>query len=144
MSASTRRSDDFEDECRRHFEQLSEREGSFEQMLPVYRFGRDLATAPDTTGKHFEAIESTIRARFEVQHPDRSYERARQAIRYGYERAMALKPGASDSTLGQAGEPLQEWHRTLFQHGESDTTNVTSQNMAARDPQQDTSEDRAS
>lgn len=138
MSTSTRRPDSFEHDYRAHFDDQGHAERTFEEVLPAYRFGRTAALAPDTTGERFEAVEAKVRARYEVEHPTRSYAADRTAVRFGYERATQLKPGASADTLSDAPDAVREWNRSLHQHGDEGKTNVTSRNMAIRDPQQAT------
>jgi uncharacterized protein (TIGR02271 family) len=68
---------------RSHFDDLKIGGTTFEEQVPAYRFGQDLA--PGGTGR-WEDIEGDTRTRWEAQHPG-TWDKFKDSIRFAYARA---------------------------------------------------------
>jgi stress response protein YsnF len=71
------------EEYRRHFDSQKIEGAQFEERLPAYRFGEELA-GPGAPGR-WEEAETDARARWEVQHPG-TWDKFKDSIRYAWSR----------------------------------------------------------
>jgi len=82
---------DDETEYHRHFTTAFANKGHlYEQYLPAYRYGADLAADPRYHNKEWSAIESEVRRSWEARQPG-SWERFKDALRYAWNRARGRR-----------------------------------------------------
>jgi sporulation protein YlmC with PRC-barrel domain len=62
--------------------------GAYDDYEPAYRYGYEKAHEDDYRNTSYHDAEQAIRDDFGVKHPDRDYDRDRDAVRYGYTRAQ--------------------------------------------------------
>lgn len=84
---------DFENAYQRHFEKTFDTaEWSFDDVLPAYRFGRELASDADFAGRSFESAEEDIRAYYVSKRLPRAFHDIRPAILCGYTLVHRSRP----------------------------------------------------
>jgi uncharacterized protein (TIGR02271 family) len=59
---------------------------TYDQYVPVYRYGYDLANDSRYTGQDWSAVESSARRDWEQRYPNNAWEDFKDAIRYGWDR----------------------------------------------------------
>lgn len=75
-----------ESEFRSHFDQTYAARGEdFESHRPGYTFGYSYGSEPRLREVEYERVEPTMRERYEQRHGAGAFERAREAIRHGWE-----------------------------------------------------------
>ena len=74
---------DFEESFRRHFEANYAGE-EWDNFLPAYRFGREMASDADFAGRSFRRAEEDLRARYVSKRARSPFESVRAAVQYGY------------------------------------------------------------
>jgi uncharacterized protein (TIGR02271 family) len=57
---------------------------SYDTYLPAYRYGYDMASDPRYKGRSFDQVESDLRAEYERRYPRSTWEKMKDAIRYGW------------------------------------------------------------
>jgi uncharacterized protein (TIGR02271 family) len=57
---------------------------SYDTYLPAYRYGYDVASDPRCEGRSFEEIEPDLRADYSRRYPNSTWEKMKDAIRYGW------------------------------------------------------------
>jgi uncharacterized protein (TIGR02271 family) len=83
---------DDEAEYRRHFTTAFTNKGyPYEQYVPAYRYGAELAADPRYQNKEWSAIEPEVRRSWEARQPG-SWERFKEAMRYAWDRARGRRP----------------------------------------------------
>jgi uncharacterized protein (TIGR02271 family) len=83
---------DGEAEYRRHFTTTCADKGyPYEQYVPAYRYGAELAADPRYQNKEWSVIEPDVRRSWEARQPG-SWERFKEALRYGWDRARGRRP----------------------------------------------------
>jgi uncharacterized protein (TIGR02271 family) len=83
---------DEEAEYRRHFTTTCADKGyAYEQYVPAYRYGAELAADPRYQHREWSAIEPEVRRSWEARQPG-SWERFKEALRYGWDRARGRRP----------------------------------------------------
>jgi hypothetical protein len=75
---------DFTPEYRKNFEQLFGSQSGFDSMEPAYEYGYRSAGDIRYKGRSWEEVENDLRAAYERDNPDVSWDRAKPAIRYGW------------------------------------------------------------
>jgi uncharacterized protein (TIGR02271 family) len=83
-----------EDEAafRHHFTTTLATKGyPYDEYVPAYRYGAELAAEPRYQHKEWSAIEPEVRHSWEERHPG-SWERYRDALRYAWERVRGRRP----------------------------------------------------
>jgi sporulation protein YlmC with PRC-barrel domain len=77
----------FEDELRRHHLTVAADSGlTYEDMLPAYRHGYDLASGDRYLGRSWDGVATEVRAEWEARHPTPPWERAGVAIQGAWDR----------------------------------------------------------
>ena len=69
--------------------------GSYETYLPAYRYGYEMASDPRYTGRSFDEVETDLRKDYGQRYPDSTWERMKDAIRYGWNRVTGKAKAAS-------------------------------------------------
>lgn len=91
---------DFETSYRRHFERTYDGDRwAFEDLLPAYRFGREIASDADFAGRPFQSAEDDLKAYYLIERRRPAYKIARDAIRCAYtlvQRIRPFEPGGLD------------------------------------------------
>lgn len=83
---------------RRHHEQHYAQSGTpFEDAEPGYRFGYETAHQAEFRNRRYAEAESELESSYRQQHPDRDYEGAREAVRFGYGRAHYNRLGDDEA-----------------------------------------------
>lgn len=78
----------FQDELRRHHLAVNAASGLFyEDMLPAYRHGYDLAGSDRYRGRAWDAAEPEVRAEWEALHPADPWDRVKLAVQGAWDRA---------------------------------------------------------
>jgi uncharacterized protein (TIGR02271 family) len=74
-------------EFRRHFEQnYASAGGRYEDYGPAYSYGYTSAGDPQYRNRQFNEIEPDLRAGYERRHPNSSWEKIKNSVRYGWDR----------------------------------------------------------
>ncbi|MGA7409338.1 MAG: YsnF/AvaK domain-containing protein, partial [Bryobacteraceae bacterium] len=74
---------DFQNDFKRRF---SSDGGDYNTYKPAYEYGSTMAGDPRFTGKRWEDVEPTVRTEFGRRHPEGSWDRLKDAVRYGWNR----------------------------------------------------------
>jgi hypothetical protein len=78
---------DYDADYRTHFQTTYGNTGTpYDNYFPAYRFGERMAGEQQYQGRSFADIEPNLRRDYESSHPGSSWERMKEAIRYGWER----------------------------------------------------------
>jgi uncharacterized protein (TIGR02271 family) len=59
---------------------------SYDTYLPAYRYGYDMASDPRYKGRSFDQVESDLRTEYERRYPKSTWEKMKDAIRYGWDK----------------------------------------------------------
>lgn len=90
------RTDDYDhrDDFRRDFESRYRSAGDarYEEYEPAYRYGYDVANDKRYRGRDWEDVEDTLKTDYLRTHPTSSWDRARGAVRYGWEKMTNKRP----------------------------------------------------
>jgi hypothetical protein len=81
--AATRHWTDYDADFRTNFSACYGESGRYEDAMPAYRYGYDLATSEDYYGRDWTAFELDARDRWELHNPG-TWERVKESIRYAW------------------------------------------------------------
>ena len=70
---------------------------SYDTYSPAYRYGYDMASDPRYKGKSFSDVESTLRSDYGSRYPGGTWDKMKDAIRYGWDKVTG-KTGSSASS----------------------------------------------
>jgi len=69
---------------------------NFNDYAPAYRFGSTLAADPRYSGRNYSEIEPELRAEYGRKYPESAWDRVKDAVRYGWDRATGkTRPATS-------------------------------------------------
>jgi uncharacterized protein (TIGR02271 family) len=68
---------------------------AYDTYLPAYQYGYTTASDPRYRGRSFEESEADLRADYERRYPASTWERMKDAVRFGWERVTGKAVGAS-------------------------------------------------
>jgi uncharacterized protein (TIGR02271 family) len=87
-SASRSGAVDYDSDFRKDFQSRygSDRDASYETYAPAYRYGYEMANDPRYRGKRWDDVESTFRTDYERNNPNGIWNRAKGAVRYGWDK----------------------------------------------------------
>jgi len=68
---------------------------SYDAYLPAYRYGYDMASDARYRGRSFDEIESDLRTDYARRHPDSTWEKMKDAIRYGWNKVTGKAKAVS-------------------------------------------------
>ena len=71
--------------------------GRYEDYEPAYRYGYEMANDPRYQNRNFGEIESDLRADYGRRYPDSTWERMKNAVRYGWDRVTGKTRTASSA-----------------------------------------------
>ncbi|HET6569207.1 MAG TPA: PRC-barrel domain-containing protein [Rhodothermales bacterium] len=113
---------------RTHFDLVYGGKGAatFEDFFLAYHFGRVQALDARLFGDSFLQAEQDLRALYELRFPGRSFEDAREAVRYGFNLGAALR-ASEPMALPQEGDASAEYALDREQHRPSDEEPSTEQ-----------------
>jgi uncharacterized protein (TIGR02271 family) len=75
------------DDFRRHYDTIpATTRSEWSTMEPAYQYGYRMANDPRYRGKSWAQVEADMRANYEREYPDSRWERAKDAVRYSWER----------------------------------------------------------
>ena len=77
---------DFTPEYRKNFEQTYGTSSDFEAMRPAYEYGYRSASDKRYSGKSWSQVENDLRADYERTNPGSTWEKTKDAVRYGWEK----------------------------------------------------------
>jgi len=87
-----RRFDEFDTDFRQNFQQCAlGKQYQYEQVLPAYRYGYDLASDRTSSAGDWNTVETNARTRWEQRNPG-TWERFKNSIKYAFEK---VRPGGS-------------------------------------------------
>jgi stress response protein YsnF len=69
--------------------------GAYDTYLPAYQYGHTMASDPRYQGRSFEESEADLRADYGRRYPTGTWERMKDAVRFGWERVTGKAVGAS-------------------------------------------------
>jgi hypothetical protein len=76
----------FDADFRKHFNtQYPDSEYNYNQMVPFYRYGYDLATDPRYSSATWDEVETEIKPRWKELNPNGNWDNFRDAVRYGWD-----------------------------------------------------------
>lgn len=77
-----------DEDWRNHFRQHYEGQGEdYDYFAPGYRYGSEAALSDRYRGRRYDEIESDLRRDYENRYPGSAWDRIREAVRHGWERA---------------------------------------------------------
>ncbi len=80
---------------RQHFQSNYAHSGAtWETMDPAYRYGSQFADDPRYRGKSWSEVEPQFRTSYQQQYPNSAWDRVKDAVRYGWERATLRRRAA--------------------------------------------------
>lgn len=82
---------DYTAEYRKNFESTYGPDGDFETMRPAYEYGYTAANDQRFQGRSWSDVESTMRSDYESRYPGNAWDRAKNAVRYGWERVTGQR-----------------------------------------------------
>jgi len=83
---------DYDDDFRRDFEDRYARSGeSYETYHPAYEYGYRMASDPRYRGKDWSDVEQTLKTDYMRNQPNSSWEKAKGAVRYGWEKVTGKR-----------------------------------------------------
>jgi uncharacterized protein (TIGR02271 family) len=75
------------DDYRRHYDTIPARtRGEWSSLEPAYQYGHRMAHDPRYRGKSWSQVEADMRANYEREYPSSTWDRAKDAVRYSWER----------------------------------------------------------
>jgi uncharacterized protein (TIGR02271 family) len=83
QGAVSRRWEDYDTDFRTNFSGLYGKNGRYEDIMPAYRYGYDLATSKDYYGRDWTAFETDARDRWERHNPG-TWERVKESVRFAW------------------------------------------------------------
>jgi len=96
--------------------------GAYDEYLPAYRYGYDLAGDNRYEKKEWSAIEADARRDWETSHPGGTWDRFKDAIRYGWDKTRNPAIDATTIPTGNTTPGVQTGGRTA--DGAPDTRGV--------------------
>jgi hypothetical protein len=79
--------EDYAGDFRLHYERTFVATGvPFEQYSPAYEYGYQMAGEPRYRGRNFNDVEGDLRRDYERAHPNSTWEKMKDAVRYGWDR----------------------------------------------------------
>jgi hypothetical protein len=86
---------EYELDFRNHYQTIyASRGGRYEDYSAAYEFGCRMADDSRYRGRNFSDVESDLRRNYESQHPEGTWERMKESIRYGWDRLTGKARGA--------------------------------------------------
>jgi uncharacterized protein (TIGR02271 family) len=104
-TSRTRNYETFATDFRNDFQtRYASQGGTFEQYQPAYRYGYDLSTMPNYSGRDWTAIEPEVRRDWESRQPN-TWDRFKNSIRFAWEKATGagqegIRTGGRDAYGG--------------------------------------------
>ena len=71
---------------------------SYDTYSPAYRYGYDMASDPRYKGKSFSDVESTLRSDYGSRYPGGTWDKMKDAIRYGWDKVTGSTGSASSGS----------------------------------------------
>lgn len=68
---------------------------TYESYQPAYRYGYDMASRPQYRGKSFDEIESDLRTDYGKRYPNSTWEKMKDAVRYGWNKVTGKAKSAA-------------------------------------------------
>jgi uncharacterized protein (TIGR02271 family) len=85
--ATAQKYDDYTEDFRRDFQSRYGTSGeSFDTYAPAYTYGYEMANDPRYRGRTFDEVEDDVRADYGRRYPNSTWDRMKDAIRYGWNR----------------------------------------------------------
>jgi uncharacterized protein (TIGR02271 family) len=69
--------------------------GSYEDYAPSYRYGYEMANDPRYKGRSYNEVESQLRSDYSNRHPDSTWEKVKDSVRYGWDKVTGKSQAAS-------------------------------------------------
>ena len=69
--------------------------GSYDTYLPAYRYGYEMASDPRYKGRSFNEIESNLRTDYGRRYPASTWEKMKDAVRYGWDKVTGKARSAT-------------------------------------------------
>lgn len=69
--------------------------GSYETYLPAYRYGYDVGSDARYKGRSFDDVESDLRTDYGRRYPNSTWERMKDAVRYGWDKVTGKTKAAA-------------------------------------------------
>ncbi len=78
---------DYTQDFRRHYESNFANSGlNWDTVDPAYRYGYKMGADPRYKGRSWSDVETTLRSDYQRQYPESTWEKIKNAVRYGWER----------------------------------------------------------
>jgi uncharacterized protein (TIGR02271 family) len=68
--------------------------GSYDTYAPAYRYGYEMASDPRYRGRSFDEVESDLRTDYGSRYPNSTWEKMKDAIRYGWDKVTGKAQSA--------------------------------------------------
>jgi stress response protein YsnF len=87
---------DFDEDYRRDFQtNYASSGGRYDEYAPAYNYGYEIANDDRYRGRSFEQVESDLRTDYGRRYPNSAWDRFKNAIRYGWDRATGKTKAAT-------------------------------------------------
>lgn len=98
QGAGTTSTSDLTDDFRRNFTSTyGSTGGKFETYAPAYQYGYDMANDPRYRGRNFSEIESDLRSDYGRRYPNSTWDKMKDAVRYGWDKVTGKTKSATTS-----------------------------------------------
>lgn len=88
----------FDDDFRKDFTtRYGSAGGNYDEYAPAYSYGYKMANDPRYKGRDFSQVESDLRSDYGRQYPNSTWERMKDAVRYGWDKVTGRSTAASSS-----------------------------------------------
>jgi uncharacterized protein (TIGR02271 family) len=89
---------DLTDDFRRNFTSTYAASGGrFETYAPAYQYGYEMASDPRYRGRSYSEVESDLRTEYGRRYPNSTWEKMKDAVRYGWDRVTGKTKAASSN-----------------------------------------------
>lgn len=78
--------ENYESDFRNHYQRAYGNTGCYEDYSPAYEYGYQMAGKERYRGRNFSEVEPELRRDYETTYPSSSWEKMKDAIRYGWDR----------------------------------------------------------
>lgn len=98
QTAGTTGASDLTEDFRRNFTSTYGSSGDrFETYAPAYQYGYEMANDPRYRGRSFSEVESDLRSDYGRRYPNSTWDRMKDAVRYGWDRVTGKTKSAASN-----------------------------------------------
>lgn len=88
--------DDLDADFRQNFATThGTRGGTYEDYVPAYRYGYEIASDPRYRGRRFEDVETDLKGDYARRYPNSTWDRVKDSVRYGWDKVTGRTKAAT-------------------------------------------------